>query len=180
MKLFKKLAAVALVGVMALSMVGCGKGGTGTSYKSELTNLLKDSVSDGDTVENTKELDDAAAILLANAQSEYGKLDADAQKNVTESQITDWLTDEDAAAKAEGLKDKYCKVSFAEDRTYISSTANQFKYLELMLELVSDSGSGDNQGYVGDQTKPNTSDDMKVGFARGKIGSKTYIVMLMY
>ena len=75
MKLFKKLAAAALAAVLALSMVGCGKAEVGAAYKTELTNMLKDSVYGTEaTVENTTELDNAAQVLLANAQTEYDKL----------------------------------------------------------------------------------------------------------
>ena len=43
MKLFKKLAAAALAAVLALSMVGCGAGGTGSALdlKNEVLNLSK-------------------------------------------------------------------------------------------------------------------------------------------
>ena len=44
MKLFKKLAAAALAAVLALSMVGCGAGGTGSALdlKNEVLNLIED------------------------------------------------------------------------------------------------------------------------------------------
>ncbi len=187
MKLFKKLAAAALAAVLALSMVGCGKAEVGAAYKTELTNMLKDSVyGTGATVENTTELDNAAQVLLANAQTEYGKLTADQQKAVSNRQITGWLTAEAAVAKATGLKDKYCLVSFVENPNLVSNFFNQFKYYT-MMESLTPSYEGDNQiqlesnqAIVGDVAHKNTSKNVKVGFASGKLGDKTYVVMVAF
>ena len=186
MKLFKKLAAAALAAVLALSMVGCGKAEVGAAYKTELTNMLKDSMYGTEaTVENTTELDNAAQVLLANAQTEYGKLTAEQQKAVGDRQITDWLTAETAVAKATGLKDKYCFVSFVENPNYVSNFGNQYKYLEMMRNLQPhyENGQivlGDNQVTVGSKANENKTKDVKVGFASGKIGDKTYVVMVMF
>ena len=187
MKLFKKLAAAALAAVLALSMVGCGKAEVGAAYKTELTNMLKDSVyGTGATVENTTELDNAAQVLLANAQTEYGKLTADQQKAVSNRQITDWLTAETAVAKATGLKEKYCFVSFVENPNYVSNFGNQYKYA-MMMESLTPSYDGDNQihlkpnqAIVNSGAKKNDTKDAKVGFASGKLGDKTYVVMVMF
>ena len=45
MKLFKKLAAAVLVAALALTMVGCGAGGTGSAIdlKNEVLNVIEDS-----------------------------------------------------------------------------------------------------------------------------------------
>lgn len=186
MKLFKKLAAAALAAVLALSMVGCGKAEVGAAYKTELTNMLKDSVyGTGATVENTTELDNAAQVLLANAQTEYGKLTADQQKAVSNRQITGWLTAETAVAKATGLKEKYCFVSFVENPNYVSNFASQYKYLEMMQNLRPhyEKGQivlGGNQATVGSKANENKTKDVKVGFASGKLGDKTYVVMVMF
>lgn len=186
MKLFKKLAAAALAAVLALSMVGCGKAEVGAAYKTELTNMLKDSLYGTEaTVENTTELDNAAQVLLANAQTEYDKLTAEQKKAVGDRQITDWLTAETAVAKATGLKEKYCFVSFVENPNFVSNFGSQFKYLEMMQKLQPDYRNGqivleDNQAVVGDVANKNTSKDAKVGFASGKLGDKTYVVMVMF
>ena len=186
MKLFKKLAAAALAAVLALSMVGCGKAEVGAAYKTELTNMLKDSVyGTGATVENTTELDNAAQVLLANAQTEYGKLTADQQKAVSNRQITGWLTAEAAVAKATGLKDKCCFVSFVENPNLVSNFGNQYKYAMMMEKLQPHKNAGqivleDNQAVVGDVTNKNKTLDAKVGFASGKLGDKTYVVMVMF
>lgn len=186
MKLFKKLAAAALAAVLALSMVGCGKAEVGAAYKTELTNILKDSVYGTEaTIENTTELDNAAQVLLANAQTEYGKLTAEQQKAVEDSQITGWLTAETAVAKATGLQGKYCFVSFVENPNYVSNLGNQYKYMYMMQKLQPHTNAGqivleDNQAVVGDVANKNTSKNVKVGFASAKLGDKTYVVMVMY
>ena len=187
MKLFKKLAAAALAAVLALSMVGCGKAEVGAAYKTELTNMLKDSVYGTEaTVENTTELDNAAQVLLANAQTEYDKLTAEQKKAVGDRQITDWLTAETAVAKATGLKDKYCFVSFVENPNLVSNFGNQYKYA-MMMESLTPSYDGDNQihlkpnqAIVNSGAKKNDTKDVKVGFASGKLGDKTYVVMVMF
>ena len=186
MKLFKKLAAAALAAVLALSMVGCGKAEVGAAYKTELVNLMKDSVLGTEaTIENTTELDNAAQVLLANAQTEYGKLTAEQKKAVKDSQIADWLTAETAVAKATGLKDRYCFVSFVENPNYASNFASQFKYIEMMQKLQPhyENGQivlGGNQATVGSKANENKTMDVKVGFASGKLGDKTYVVMVMF
>lgn len=187
MKLFKKLAAAALAAVLALSMVGCGKAEVGAAYKTELVNLMKDSVLGTEaTIENTTELDNAAQVLLANAQTEYGKLTADQQKAVSNCQITGWLTAEAAVAKATGLKDKCCFVSFVENPNLVSNFGNQYKYA-MMMESLTPSYDGDNQihlkpnqAIVNSGAKKNDTKDAKVGFASGKLGDKTYVVMVMF
>ena len=187
MKMFKKLAAVALAAVLALSMVGCGKAEVGAAYKTELTNLLKDSVYGTEaTVENTAELDSAAQVLLENAQTEYGKLTAEQQKAVQTSQITGWLTADAAVAKATALQNKYGVGSFVENLNLVSSLGSQYKYALMMGQLVPDYDSEgqiqlkSNQAVVGSSANENQTQDLKVGFASGKIGDKTYVVMVMF
>ena len=187
MKLFKKLAAAALAAVLALSMVGCGKAEVGAAYKTELTNMLKDSVYGTEaTVENTTELDNAAQVLLANAQTEYGKLTADQQKAVQIRQITGWLTAKAAVEKATGLTDKCCFVSFVENPNLVSNFGNQYKYAMMMESLTPSYDEYNqiklkpNQAIVNSQAKKNDTKDAKVGFASGKIGDKTYVVMVMF
>ena len=70
MKLFKKLAAAALAAVLALSMVGCGAGGTGSALdlKNEVLNLIEDDYNtSGKTATHTTAMDAAAAKLIENA-----------------------------------------------------------------------------------------------------------------
>lgn len=70
MKLFKKLAAAALAAVLALSMVGCGAGGTGSALdlKNEVLNLVEDEYYlSGKTATHTTAMDTEAAALIAAA-----------------------------------------------------------------------------------------------------------------
>lgn len=70
MKLFKKLAAAALAAVLALSMVGCGAGGTSSALdlKNEVLNLVEDEYYlSGKTATHTTAMDTEAAKLIEAA-----------------------------------------------------------------------------------------------------------------
>mgnify|MGYP000836763978 CR=1 FL=1 len=70
MKLFKKLAAAALAAVLALSMVGCGAGGTGSALdlKNEVLNYIQDDYgADHKVATHKTAMDAAAAKLIENA-----------------------------------------------------------------------------------------------------------------
>ena len=70
MKLFKTLAAAALAAVLALSMVGCGAGGTGSALdlKNEVLNLIEDEYYlSGKTATHTTAMDTEAAKLIESA-----------------------------------------------------------------------------------------------------------------
>ena len=73
MKLFKKLAAAALAAVLALSMVGCGAGGTGSALdlKNEVLNAIEDSYNmSNKTATHTTAMDTAAAALIEKAAAD--------------------------------------------------------------------------------------------------------------
>ena len=81
MKLFKKLAAIALAAVLALSMVGCGVGGTGSAFntKEEVLNYICDkSYATGKKANYDTTLDTLAADLITAANQAAGK-DVDAK-----------------------------------------------------------------------------------------------------
>ena len=72
MKLFKKLAAAALAAVLALSMVGCGAGSTGSALdlKNEVLNVIEDEYyMSGKTATHTTAMDTEAAALIAAAKA---------------------------------------------------------------------------------------------------------------
>lgn len=82
MKLFKKLAAAALAAVLALSMVGCGAGGTGSALdlKNEVLNLIEDDYyMSGKTATHTTAMDTEAAKLIEKAATDEDAKD----ENVT-------------------------------------------------------------------------------------------------
>lgn len=86
MKLFKKLAAAALAAVLALSMVGCGAGGTGSALdlKNEVLNLIEDDYyMSGKTATHTTAMDTAAAALIEKAAADETAKD----ENVTVKEL---------------------------------------------------------------------------------------------
>lgn len=81
MKLFKKLAAV-----LALSMVGCGAGGTGSALdlKNEVLNAIEDSYNmSNKTATHTTAMDTAAAALIEKAAADETAKD----ENVTVKEL---------------------------------------------------------------------------------------------
>lgn len=73
MKLFKKLAAAVLVAALALTMVGCGAGGTGSALdlKNEVLNAIEDSYNMNNKVAtHTTAMDMAAAKLIEKAAAD--------------------------------------------------------------------------------------------------------------
>lgn len=82
MKLFKKLAAAVLVAALALTMVGCGAGGTGSAIdlKNEVLNVIEDDYfMSGKTATHTTAMDTKAAKLIENAAADEAAKD----ENVT-------------------------------------------------------------------------------------------------
>lgn len=172
MKLFKKLAAVALAAVLALTMVGCG---SSASLKDELLKLAMDRMTvAGSTATHSKELDALAAKLVQEADK-AAALEAhkgDAAKTI--------LTD-DAVVEAAGIN--------TNANGYILNAAPnvQFKssgmsYMELIkMEWMQDAinprtDDGSNRAKeIGTITLGNNVD---IGVAMGKIGGKEYVVIL--
>lgn len=73
MKLFKKLAAAMLAAALALTMVGCGAGGTGSAFdlKNEVLNAIEDNYNMNDkTATHTTAMDMAAAALIEKAAAD--------------------------------------------------------------------------------------------------------------
>ena len=172
MKLFKKLAAVALAAVLALAMVGCG---SSASLKDELLKVAMDRMTVfGGTANHSKELDALAAKLVQEADK-AAALEAhkgDAAKTI--------LTD-DAVVEAAGIN--------TNANGYILNAAPnvQFKssgmsYMELIkMEWMQDAinprtDDGSNRAKeIGTITLGNNVD---IGVAMGKIGGKEYVVIL--
>lgn len=149
MKLFKKLAAIALAAVLALSMVGCGVGGTGSAFntKEEVLNYICDkSYATGKKANYDTTLDTLAADLITAANQAAGK-DVDAKL--------------ESAAKGDEFKDYVYSYEICTD---LKTSVMKEYYLEsLRIEL---------------RRKTNNADEINIGAATGKIGDKTYIVVL--
>ena len=161
MKLFKKLAAAALAAVLALSMVGCGAGGTGSgditgAVKDYLADQIKMSYSDI-TAEHKDELDTLAENLIreANKASEE-----EANKGKTVLQ----LVSDTAVTKAAGIEDASSYRFVLVKSTFTSNFYNDHKVEALGSSLEGGLYQYKPKGY---------------GLANGKIGGTEYLLMLM-
>lgn len=172
MKLFKKLAAVALAAVLALTMVGCG---SSASLKDELLKVAMDQMTmTGSTATHSKELDALAARLVQEADKAAGQgaHKGDAAKTI--------LTD-DAVVEAAGIN--------TNANGYILNAAPnvQFKSSGTYMELLKMEWMGYAVNPNTENDKPNKAvkigtitlgDNVDVGVAMGKIGGKEYVVIL--
>ena len=170
MKLFKKLAAVALAAVLALAMVGCG---SSASLKDELLKVAMDRMTVfGGTANHSKELDALAAKLVQEADKAAGK---DAHKGDDAKTI---LTAEDVV-KAAGItaKDAYILNAAPNVQFKSSGTYMEFVKTEWMMDAINPStDDGSNKAVkIGTIT---LGDNVDVGVAMGKIGGKEYVVIL--
>lgn len=156
MKLFKKLAAAALAAVLALSMVGCGAGGTGSG---DITGAVKDYLADrikmsyGIRAEHKDELDTLAGNLIqkANEASE-----AKENKGKTALQLVN--------EAAEGIENVQNYRFVLVKSTFTSNTFNDNKVKLLGNSLMDPLYQYKPKGY---------------GLANGKIGGTEYFLMLV-
>lgn len=173
MKLFKKLAAVALAAVLALSMVGCGKANSVNSTKQLVLDLIADMAGQNDAeINNTAAMDGIAQNLLNKAVELYGseeQLDKSAGALLKKASV------------AEGMgfdATKTYMVSCAEDHQYQSNSSlmpNVYKQQVFYMNLVQSSFTVTPKG-SGNVSNVKKAD---VGVAVGKIGDKTYAVVVM-
>lgn len=169
MKLFKKLAAAALAAVLALSMVGCGKANSVNFTKQLILNMMADSnalyVAE---YHNTPELDGIAQKLLTEANAAY---QVENQQDKTVNALM-----QVAAAKKGVLKaDTAYAIYFAEEyqqskSSFIPDYEKQSAFMERMFRNCIEVNGG-----IGEDD----ADELDVGIAVGKIGDKTYVVMVM-
>lgn len=165
MKLFKKLAAAALAAVLALSMVGCGNANSVNSTKQLVLDMMADYAAlDESEFSNTAEMDGIAQKLLNKAAELYG----------TEQHAGELLK---AASKKDDVgfdATKTYMVTYAEDYQYKSSLIMNFQKQYAFFSKLMTSGF----------TMPENGLDKKVvkkadvGVAVGKIGDKTYAVVV--
>ena len=177
MKLFKKLAAAALAAVLALSMVGCGNANSVNPTKQLVLNLIADSADQGGAeINNTAAMDGIAQNLLNKAAELYGS------KEQNEKSAYALLI---AASKEDGMgfeEGKTYLVSCAEDHQYNSSLMpnaykQQFFFMNLMQSSFTVKRMQNNViVQLGSQINTKKAD---VGVAVGKIGDKTYAVVVM-
>lgn len=169
MKLFKKLAAAALAAVLALSMVGCGKANGVNSTKQLVLDLMADYAAlDELELSNTAEMDGIAQKLLNKAAELYG-----AEKHAGEP-VGDLL-------KAASEEDD---VGFDATKTYIVTYAEDYQYKSSLIMNAQKQYAFFSKLMTSGFTVPQNGLDKKVvkkadiGVAVGKIGDKTYAVVV--
>ena len=170
MKLFKKLAAAALAAVLALSMVGCGAGGTGSAFdlKNEVLNAIEDSYNmSNKTATHTTAMDTEAAKLIEKA-----------------------ATDEDAKKDDVTVKALLKKQTIDGDYIAIFMPYGQLR-TELMQRLCIEQMSGalraaTNGGSSYEEMivkignpEIGKDDSIEIGVATGKIKGRNYLVLLV-
>ena len=171
MKLFKKLAAAALVAVLALAMVGCG---SSASLTDEWLKVAMDQVTmNGKTANHSKELDALAAKLVQEADK-AAALEANKDEDVKSI-----LTADEVVKKAgiDPTKDAYILNAAPNVQFKSSGTYMEFVKTEWMMDAINPStDDGSNKAVkIGTIT---LGDNVDVGVAMGKIGGKEYVVIL--
>ena len=174
MKLFKKLAAAALAAVLALSMVGCGAGGTGSALdlKNEVLNLIEDDYyMNGKTATHTTAMDTAAATLIEGAAAAGA---ADGNGNTVKALL------ESQTCEGEG---GYIAIvmPYGQLRTELM----QHLYI-LKMEWTLKSAIADPEYYINNETvvkignpEISVNNSIEIGAAMGTIKGKNYLVLLV-
>ena len=177
MKLFKKLAAAALAAALALSMVGCGNANSVNPTKQFVLNLIADSADQGGAeINNTSAMDGIAQNLLNKAAELYGSEGHAGQS------VVDLLK---AASETEGMgfeAGKTYLVNYAEDYQFKSSLMpNAVKQGIFFMNLTQSSFTVKmmQNGVTVQQGSNINAKKADVGVAVGKIGDKTYAVVVM-
>lgn len=171
MKLFKKLAAVALAAVLALAMVGCG---SSASLKDELLKVAMDQMTmDGKTANHSKELDALAAKLVQEADKAAGQ-DTHKGKDAKTILVDDEVVE---AAGIDTAKNAYILNAAPNVQFKSSGTYMELFKMEWMMQAVKYGTSGSNPAEtIG---RPITlGNNVDIGVAMGKIGGKEYVVIL--
>lgn len=175
MKLFKKLAAAALAAVLALSMVGCGAGGTGSALdlKNEVLNLIEDKYYlSGKTATHTTAMDTEAAKLIEKAAADETAKD----ENVTVKALLEKQTFEGEGG--------YIAIfaPYTQLRTEMMQNDYIYKMENALDWAIKRYQSGDRyEEMVVDIGNPEISDanSIEMGVAMGTIKGKNYLVLLV-
>lgn len=174
MKLFKKLAAAALAAVLALSMVGCGAGGTGSAFdlKNEVLNLIEDSYfANGKTATHTTAMDTEAAALIEKAAADEAAKD----DNVTVQELLQ-----------KNGKDGYIAIfaPYTQLRTEMWQQNYVYDMQGALAWATESHNHGETSSYDNMIVKigsPEISDtnSIEMGVATGTIKGKNYLVLLV-
>lgn len=169
MKLFKKLAAAALAAVLALSMVGCGAGGTGSALdlKNEVLNLIEDEYYlSGKTATHTTAMDTEAAKLIesaANTGAEEGNNNT-VQELLQNKGTGDYIA---IFAPYTQLRTEFMQNAYIQKMNMALSavTKGESSYDEMIVKIGT--------------PKVGVGDSIEMGAATGTIKGKNYLVLLV-
>ena len=175
MKLFKKLAAAVLVAALALTMVGCGAGGTGSAFdlKNEVLNAIEDSYNMNDkTATHKTTMDDAVAALIEKAAADETAKDDD----VTVKELLEKQT----------IEGDYIAIfmPYGQLRTefmqylYVNQMGSTLNYAIQQIENENYYNNSDMVVKIGNPVI-HTGDPIEIGAATGKIKDKNYLVLLV-
>ena len=175
MKLFKKLAAAVLVAALALTMVGCGAGGTGSAIdlKNEVLNVIEDSYcADHKVATHTTAMDAAAAALIEKAAADEAAKDDDVTVK--------------ALLKKQTIDGNYIAIfmPYGQLRTefmqylYVDQMENTLNYAIRNIADVWYYNDSDTVVKIGNP-EIGTNDPIEIGAATGKIKDKNYLVLLV-
>ena len=167
MKLFKKLAAVALAAVLALSMVGCGNASGVNSTKQLILNMMADGKAlYGEEYHNTPELDGIAQRLLTEANAAYQD---ENQQDKTVNALMQVAVKKEGVLKADTAYAIYFAEEYQQSKSsFIPDYDKQSAFMERMFRNCIEVNGGIDE----DAT------ERDIGIAVGKIGDKTYVVMV--
>ena len=174
MKLFKKLAAVALAAVLALTMAGCGGSGS-VLMKDELLKLAMDQMTmNGSTATHSKELDALAAKLVQEADKAAGQ-------NAYKGEDVKTILTADEVVKAAGIDTNangYILNAALNIQFKSSGTLMEYFQLQWMQDAINPWTDDGSNRAVKIGTIEQLGDNVDVGVAMGKIGGKEYVVIL--
>ena len=174
MKLFKKLAAVALAAVLALTMAGCGGSGS-VLMKDELLKLAMDQMTmNGSTATHSKELDALAAKLVQEADKAAGQ-DAHKGEDVKTILTADEVVN---AAGIDTNANGYILNAALNIQFKSSGTLMEYFQLQWMQDAINPWTDDGSNRAVKIGTIEQLGDNVDVGVAMGKIGGKEYVVIL--
>ena len=173
MKLFKKLAAAALAAVLALSMVGCGNANSVNPTKQFVLNLIADSADQGGAeINNTAAMDGIAQNLLNKAAELYGS------ENQNETSADALLRVASGTAGMGFEAGKTYQVNYAEYYQFKSSLIPNAVKQRIFFTNLMQNGFTVINSTVSNSTVQGVK-KADVGVAVGKIGDKTYAVVVM-
>lgn len=174
MKLFKKLAAAVLVAALALTMVGCGAGGTGSAFdlKNEVLNAIEDSYNmNGKTATHTTAMDmEAAALIEKAAQAGAAEGNEDTVKDLLKNNGTgDYIAIFEPYAQ---LRTEFMQY------LYVNQMGSTLNYAIQQIENENYYNNSDMVVKIGNPVI-HTGDPIEIGAATGKIKDKNYLVLLV-